>query len=173
MYQRGFEERLADAAFRNAIRIAPNDGDVQNSYAVYLCGQDKFRQAEDYFRKAARNPLYSTPATALVNAGVCMRSKPDMSAAEQYFRSALEVRQNYPDALLQLAVMKYEQDNALGARAFVERLLSSSKPSPDALLLAWRIEQKLGDERAAADYADELQSRYPDSRQARAVRERG
>lgn len=173
VYQRVNEEKLADQAYRSAIRLAPDDGSVQNSYAVYLCGQKEYRQAEQYFVKAARNPLYSTPAAALTNAGVCMRSKDDLDAAERYFRNALEIKSDYADALLQLAVLKFETDNALSSRAFLQRLMSAGVSSADVLLLAWRVETQLGDQRAAGRYADELRERFPESRQTRVLEQGG
>lgn len=43
VYQRINEPDLAEGAYKNAIKVSPNNGAVQNSYAVYLCGQDKFK----------------------------------------------------------------------------------------------------------------------------------
>lgn len=166
LYQRIDEPELADKSYRNAIRVAPNEASVQNSYAVYLCGKQRFDQAERYFVRAARNPLYQTPAAALTNAGVCMRSKPDADAAERYFREALEVDASFADALIQLADLKMESGNPLSARAFLQRLLASTEPTAESLMLGWRIEKALGDDRAAAEYADMLVERFPKSREA-------
>lgn len=166
LYQRIDEPDLADKSFRNAIRVAPNEAAVLNSYAVYLCGKQRFSQAERFFTRAARNPLYATPAAALTNAGVCMRSKPDIDAAERYFREALGVDPSFAEALIQLADLKMESGNLLSARAFLQRLLSASKPTAESLMLGWRIETALGDERAAAEYADMIVEQFPESREA-------
>ncbi len=166
LYQRIDEPDLADKSFRNAMRVAPNEASVQNSYAVYLCGKQRFSQAERYFVSAARNPLYQTPAAALTNAGVCMRSKPDAAAAERYFREALEIDARFSEALIQLADLKMESGNPLSARAFLQRLLADADPTAESLMLGWRIEKALGDDRAAAEYADMLVELFPDSREA-------
>lgn len=166
LYQRIDEPKLAEKAFRDAIRVAPDEAAVQNSYAIFLCGKRRFDQAERYFVRAARNPLYSTPAAALTNAGVCMRNKPDMEAAERFFRQALDVNATFGDALIQLADLKLATGNPLSARAFLERLLQRVDPTAETLLLGWRIETALGDSRAADDYADQLVELFPDSREA-------
>ena len=170
LYQRIDEPDLADRSYRNAIRVAPDEASVQNSYAVYLCGKRRFEQAERYFVRAARNPLYSTPAAALTNAGVCMRSKPDLDAAERYFREALDVDEAFPEALIQLADLKMKSGNLLSARAFMQRLLAAREPTAESLLLGWRIEKALGDDDAAAEYAEMLVERFPESREANRLR---
>ncbi len=167
LYQRVDEPELADRSYRNAIRVAPNDAYVQNSYAVYLCGKKDYNEAVRYFVRAANNPLYSTPEAALNNAGVCMRSKPDLEAAERYFRQALQLNERYPDALAELATLQMENGNLLSARAFVQRLLAATKPTTaSTLLLAWRVEKALGDERAADNFANRLRDEYPESPEA-------
>ena len=166
LYQRVDEPDLADRSYRNAIRVAPDDAAVQNSYAVYLCGKKEYDSAVRYFVRAANNPLYSTPAAAWTNAGVCMREKSDLDAAERYFRQALEVDDAYPSALAELARLQMETGNALSARAFVQRLLAAQRPTAATLLLAWRVETELGDERAAQSYADSLREQFPESQEA-------
>ncbi|MEL6871019.1 MAG: type IV pilus biogenesis/stability protein PilW [Pseudomonadota bacterium] len=173
LYERIDEPKLANRSYKDAIRMAPDDAAVQNSYAVYLCGQKKFSQAEAYFVDAAKNPLYGTPAAALTNAGVCMRQKPDLQAAEKYFREALRISREYPDALLELALLQVEKGNMLSARAFVQRLVAAQEPSADVLLLGWRVEKALGDDLAAADFADRLRESFPDAPQTRQVTQGG
>lgn len=173
LYQRLNESKLADAAYRDAIRVAPDDGAVQNSYAIYLCGKKKFTEAERYFVRAANNPLYATPAAALTNAGVCMTDKPDLKAAEIYFRRALDVDEEFGDALMQMAQLKRQQGNLLSARAFLQRLMDVKTPTPEMLLLAWRVEKSLGDDRAATLFAEALERDFPNSQQMMVVREGG
>ena len=95
-----------------------------------------------------------------------MRSKPDLAAAERYFRQALQVNESYPDALSELATLQIENGNLLSARAFVQRLLAAQEPTASTLLLAWRVEKALGDERAAANFADTLREEFPESPEA-------
>ncbi|MEO0576843.1 MAG: type IV pilus biogenesis/stability protein PilW [Pseudomonadota bacterium] len=170
LYQRLDEPQLADRSFRNAIKIAPDDAAVQNSYAVHLCGQKQFKKAERYFVDAATNPIYGTPAAAWTNAGVCMLDKPDDASAERYFRRALEVDRQFASALLELAVLKFDQNNALSARAFLQRFFAAHDATAQTLLLAARVEERLADDTAFAEFSQRLQDEFPDSAEARQLR---
>ncbi len=169
LYQRINEPDLAERSFRNALRTDPDDAAVQNTYAIYLCGKGKYDQATKYFTEAATNPLYTTPAVAWTNAGVCMRDKGDLNAAERYFREALKVDGRFADALLELAVLKLETGNPLSARAFLERHMAVREPSPQTLLLAWEVERTLGDDAAADRFGRQLRESFPDSVEAEQV----
>ncbi|MEL7310146.1 MAG: type IV pilus biogenesis/stability protein PilW [Pseudomonadota bacterium] len=169
LYQTINEPELADRSFRNAIRTDPDDAAVQNTYAVHLCGKKRYDQAEKYFTRAATNPLYQTPEAAWTNAGVCMRDKGDLAAAERYFREALKVERSFPDALLELATLKLETGNPLSARAFLERLMAVREATPQLLLLAWEVERTLGDTAAASRFSERLLQDFPDSVEAERV----
>ena len=50
---------------------------------------------------AARNPLYKTPEIALINAGRCAGSLGENKQAEAFFKRALAVSPNNPEAALE------------------------------------------------------------------------
>jgi type IV pilus assembly protein PilF len=160
----------ADRHFSDALRLEPKNPEMMNNYAVFLCRRGHYAQGQKLFEQAARNPIYATPEVAFANAGVCARSAKDLPRAEELFRRALSARQDYPDALLQLADLTFERGNGLGARALLERYFGAAPPSPESLYLALRVERSLGDQQAAERYAAQLQKDYPDSTQARALR---
>ena len=162
-------QRLAREAYEKAIRVAPRDFDVQNTYAVYLCRQQDYRQAQKFFDKAGSHPENDDAEVTLTNAGVCMGQKPDLAAAEKYFRMALEHKLNYGEALLQLCLLKFQQEDYLSARAFLQRYMSSAIPTAGVLYLASRIEDMLGNDRGKIDYEDQLIREFPTSPEARKV----
>lgn len=161
--------RLARASYEEAVRAGPRNFDIQNTYAVFLCRQRDFVAAEREFSKAANHPENDNAEVTLTNAGVCMVQKPDLEAAEGFFRQALGRRANYPEALLQLCLLKYGQEDYLGARAFFQRYLTAGKASAGVLFLGAQIEQKLGDGRAQKEYEDQLLRDFPTSPEARRV----
>jgi type IV pilus assembly protein PilF len=161
--------RLAIQAYENAIRVAPRDFDIQNTYAVFLCRQQDYDQAQKYFDKAGSHPENDDAEVTLTNAGVCMGQKPDLAAAENYFRKALEHKSNYAEALLQLCLLKFQQEDYLTARAFLQRYMSSTIPTAGVLYLASRIEDMLGNDRGKTDYEDQLIREFPTSPEARKV----
>jgi type IV pilus assembly protein PilF len=161
--------RLAKEAYNNAIRVAPKDFNVQNAYAVFLCRQKDFSGAAKYFDKAIGHPENDDAEITSTNAGMCMMEKPDATAAEAYFRDALERRPRHGDALIQLCLLKYQQKDYLGSRAFLQRFMASHTSTAGVLYLASKIEDMLGNDRGRVDYEDQLIREFPASPETRKV----
>jgi len=172
-YEAMGNERLARESHEAAVRVEPHNFDVQNTYAVFLCNQEDFKGAKRYFDKAASNPENDNAEITLTNAGTCMFGEPDLEAAEDYFRQALERKPEYPDALLQLCLLKYRQKDYLGSRAFLQRFMGVSKTTAGVLFLAAQIEEQLGNDRGRTEYVNQLLREFPQSDQARQVLESG
>lgn len=162
--QRG-ELVLAERHYRRALALNPDDANVRNNFGVFLCARGKLKEAEDYFLDAARDRRYPTPEAAWTNAGVCFKNR-DANKAEQYFREAVRVNPNFPDALAQLASLAYMKGDYLRARAFIQRFEQSGRLSPEMLLLAARTETALGDPAAARQYQTRLKREFPASPEA-------
>src|SRR6202021_3272142 len=92
----------AGRAYAAGFRLRKGDPDIQNNYAGFLCRTGKAVAGEKLFAEVARSPLYQTPEVALVNAGVCVRGTGDLVDAERYFKKALTIHPNLPEAMLQL-----------------------------------------------------------------------
>ena len=165
-------ERLAEEAYTSAVRVAPRDFDVLNTYAVYLCRQERQDEASRYFDRAINAPTNDYAEITLTNAGVCMTQKPDLVAAESYFRKALERNTNYAEALLQMCLLKYQQEDFLTSRAFLQRYLAANEASAAVLGLGWEIESRLGDDRARDEYFDQLMEEFPDAPETRRIASR-
>jgi len=159
--------RLASESFNRSVRLAPNDQDVRNAYAVFLCGQEEYDEARKQFDRAIEVRENDNPEIMMSNAGVCMANKPDLELAEQYFRQALARRPSYAEALIQLAALKHRTGDSLTARAFLQRYLATTAESAAVLDLAIQIETALGDDRAATDYINRLLRVFPESAEAR------
>jgi len=159
--------RLATESFDSAVRFGPNNKDVRNAYAVFLCGQGDYDEARKQFDRAIDIRENDNPEVMMSNAGVCMAKKPDLELAEQYFRQAIQRRPNYGEALIQMAALKHRADDNLTARAFLQRYLAVNEASAAVLYLAIQIETQLGMEREATDYMNQLLRDFPDSAEAR------
>jgi type IV pilus assembly protein PilF len=168
-YVRLENQRLAKEHFNKAVKYEPDNFDARNAYAVYLCQQKEFDKARQQFDRAIAVYNNDNAEIPLTNAGVCMANKPDYVLAEKYFREALEFKSSYGEALIQLAALKHKTGNELHARAFLQRYLIANEASPSVLLLGIGIENKLGDDRAATDYSNQLLRDYPDSNEAKYV----
>ncbi len=162
--------RLAEESHDKAVKLEPRNFDVQNAYAVFLCRQKRYDAAEVQLERSIKAATNDNPEVMLTNAGVCLMQKPDYEKAEAYFRRALEAKSNYPEALLQLAVLDHTIGDDLGARAFVQRYRAAHKDNPSVLYLCSLVEAKLGDKRARAECVDKLQADFPKSPEAKQLR---
>lgn len=163
--------RLATESYEEAVRVAPRNYNVVNTYAVFLCRQRDFDAAMKNFDRAIDVTENDDVEITLTNAGVCLTQKPDLAGAESYFRRALERRPNYGEALIQLALVKVGQEEYLAARAFLQRYLGSYPPSAGILFLGVTIESELGDERARSEFSDRILREFPQSAEAKKVLE--
>lgn len=165
--------RLATESYEQAVRVAPNDYNVLNAYAIFLCNRGEFDSAQKYFDRGIKVQENDSAEVMMTNAGVCMVQKPDRAEAEEYFRQALQRKPNYGEALIQMSVLKYSSEDYLGARAFLQRYLSANAPSAAVLYLGVQIEEVLGDKRARTDYSNQILREFPKSPEARRILETG
>ncbi len=170
IYEQLGDSRRAGQHYRTASRLAPNDGATQNAFAVHLCRQQRFGEAERHFQRAMDDPFYATPELAYANAGACARRAGDSEQAQRYLRQALEIDPGYADALFQLAGLYLEQGDAFRARAFFQRFEGVAGVDAAALMLGYRIENSLDNTSGAYRYARRLEQDFPDSLQARELR---
>jgi type IV pilus assembly protein PilF len=148
-------ERAAEH-YRKSIQHGGRSGDVLNNYGSWLCRQRKFDEADETFRKALADPFYKTPESALANAGSCALAAGRFDIGENYLRQVLQARPNDDQALIGLAEIAFRKEEFMRARAFVQRADSQSPLGRSGLELAIRIEERLGDEQAAAGYRSRL-----------------
>jgi type IV pilus assembly protein PilF len=167
VYQRLGQHQLAEKHFREAVGLQPTDPFILNSYASYLCTQRKFVEAETQYNKALANPLYPTPWVAMTNMGLCAKSGGNSGKAEVYFGKALNVNPLFAPALAAMADLEYSRGSFKSARSYLDRYFKTSQPTPQVLLLAVRVERKLGAPKRASTYAQMLRQSYPGSAEAR------
>jgi len=153
----------AERHYQRATALAPNNAAVANGYAVFLCRNNRWRDAESYFRRAADDPRYATPEAALANAGVCARNAGDHGKAEEYFRAALNKNPAFPDALSSMMELSYDAKNYLQARAFMQRYLDVRPANASVLWLCFNIEQELDNPDGAQRCAAQLREGFPGS----------
>ncbi len=151
----------AGAHFMRAAKLAPEEGYVLNTTAVWLCQSGRAAEADAMFLKATRDPFYKSREQAFFNAGKCAQDAGDLTKAEGYLRDGLAGAPEDPRLLEQMVRLKVRQGDLMGARAFFQRREALGPPGPEMLDLAARIEQSSGDQAAAARYRQQLQSDHP------------
>ena len=174
VYQNLGDAKGAEKQYRKAVSLASRDPDALDSLAAFLCGEESGqKEAMKLFDRALSIPLsksFSNKALINTNAGVCIKTS-DLARAEDYLRAALVADPQYGEALLQLADVSNQRGNYLQSRAFLQRHLAVSPPSPGALWLGVRIETSLGDFRASDDFGNKLRKLFPESVETRQLLE--
>ena len=172
IYDQLAEYGLAERHFLNSLKLTPQNSYVLNAYGSFLCTQKRYDEADLQFKAALLNPLYKTPEVALTNAGICVKRKfGDLLLAEQYFRQALAKNKTFSIALLQMALLSYDNGEYLSSRAYLQRFLAVAKPTAGSLLVGIQNEKKLGDQDAVASYTLLLKNNFPDSQETQRLRE--
>lgn len=169
LYERIGNQAEAEKHYRRAAALAPDKGDANNNLGAFLCKTGRAAEAAQYFQKAVNDPFYQTPALAWTNAGRCLETSGDVAGAEDDYRKAVALDPQNAEALLQIASLLFQQNDAFRARAFLQRYDGLGQVSPAGLKLGHDIELRLGNKDAARNYSRRLQSQFPDSEQARAV----
>jgi type IV pilus assembly protein PilF len=164
------ENRLAEDSFERALRLSPNEPEINHNYGWFLCQNKREEESIRYFLQAIRNPLYPTPWRSYSAAGQCSLRIDKPKDAEEFFLRALRQEPDEPASLLQLGQIRYRQGNLEEARKLVSRYNRLLTPSPESLWLALRVERKLGQRVAERNFATELRRRYPDSPEAQALK---
>lgn len=159
------EDQRAEENFRRAIERSPQFSEAHNNFGQFLCQRKRMQEARQHFETALANPLYSSPEKALSNAGACSLEQGDLATAEMYYTRAVRRAPNHASAHLGLAEAQFRQDRWLGARALLRQLTEQAEVSAQALWLGVRIERRLGDREAEANYGAQLRRRYPESMQ--------
>jgi type IV pilus assembly protein PilF len=169
-YDRQGHTELAEQHYLRATQLAPQNAAAANSYGVFLCRQSRWNEAQPYFRRAADTVNYSGEV-ALTNAGVCALQADVPQAAEQFLREALQRNPQFPDALSGMVDVSVRNQDFLRARGFMQRLADLQAPNATLLLTCYRIEVELNDRLAAERCASQLRERFPNSSEARSLRE--
>lgn len=157
------QNEQAEASFRRAVGLAPNNPEINNNFGWFLCQNGKIKESFTYFNKVLRNPLYQTPAKVLHNMGVCAIMDKDDASGEAYLFRALKLDTNNLRAYYLLADLGYRNSRHDDARDWLKQLHVKMEPTAETAWLALRIDRKLGNREGEARYAGILRRKYRDS----------
>ena len=169
VYMQLKENDRAEASFERALRLSPNDADINHNYGWFLCQTGREPASIKYFLQAIRNPLYPTPWRSYSAAGSCTLKIDQVKEAEAFFERALKLDPDEPASLLYLGQIRYRQGRVGEARKLVAQHNKIVTPSAESLWLALKIERRLGERLAEQGYANQLRRRYPQSPEYQAL----
>jgi type IV pilus assembly protein PilF len=163
------ENQLAEQSFERALRLSPNDPDINHNFGWFLCNTSREKDSVKYFVQAIRNPLYATPWRSYSAAGVCSLRGGNPKDAEEFFQRALKLEPDDAPSLIKLGEIRYKQGQIEEARRLVTRYNKLITPSAESLWLALRIERRSGERVAEQAYANQLRRRFPTSAEYRSL----
>lgn len=166
VYMALLEDKKAEEDFTRSLDLDNKESGTRNNYGWFLCQRGREKEAMEQFMEAVKNPLYATPEKAYLNAGMCAKTAGKFKNAETYFQQALYIQPKMTEALLGMAELSFAKADYAGAKSYFLRLArNGAELSAADLLLASRVERKLGDKNAEASYKLQLRKRFPDSRE--------
>jgi len=157
------ENAQATASFERALRLDPNDPDVNHNYALFLCGTDREELSLRYFMTAVRNPLYATPQKSYTLAASCALRKNLEADAATYFDRALRLDPTYSAAMIGFAQLKFRRGEMADSKNLVDRFNRIAEPTSESLWLALRIARAVGDRNGEASYTGQLRRLFAGS----------
>lgn len=160
------QDDIASANFKKAVEVDPNNSESHNNFGSFLCAKGHYDASIKEFLAAVKNPLYTTPAMAYTNAGICSMRKNDVTNAEVYLQKALEIEPLSNMAAYQLATLQFNRNDAPAAKKTLQHVMLG-QPAPEMLWLAIQIERVVGERDAEASYSLQLRRQYPESAQAK------
>jgi type IV pilus assembly protein PilF len=102
-----------------------------------------------------------------MNAATCAAEvQHDTKAAKEFLRQALEKNPKMAPALFRMSKVNFEAQDYMSAKAYYERFTQVADQNAESLWLGIQIEQKLGDQQSADNYAMMLRGKFPDSPEA-------
>jgi type IV pilus assembly protein PilF len=166
IYMRMGEKDLANDNFLQALKLAPNDPDLNNNYGSFLCQNNRGRESFKHFDAALANRNYQSPAGAMNNAGACALQLKDIDLAEKYLLQALKLAPDVPETNIGLAKVYYSRRDYTRANFFVTQLTKVAKLDnlpADVLWMSIKVQHKMGDEGLEHGFATQLRRHHADS----------
>ncbi len=160
------EDKEAEEDFKRSLHLDNTDSDTHNNYGWFLCQRGREKESIPHFMAAIKNPMYTTPGLAYLNAGLCSRRAGNTRDAEEFLQKALVVQPGMAQAMFVLADLNFANGDYFAARKyFADFSQKTDKPTAEQLWLGVRINRKVGDRNSEASYATQLRNRFPDARE--------
>lgn len=162
-YQLVEENERAAEAYNNAMKLAPRNADIANSYGAFLCQINRFEEAQSYFLKAVNSQQYASSAQTYENMALCAQKQGDLNQAIEHVQTALNHQPARAKSLFLLAQLYTANEQFEEAAQTLRRYEKVASISPESLNLAIQIARGRGDMATARGFGDMLISLYPDS----------
>lgn len=165
VYMRLTNNRLAEESFQRALQLNPRDADALHNYGWFVCQQGQHARAVELFQAALASPLYAGQAKTLMAKGVCQIRMGQLPEAEGSLARSYELDPANPITGYNLAVLMFRRGEDGRAQFYARRLNNSELANAETLWLGIKIERRLRNTQAVEQLAQQLQRRYPQSKE--------
>jgi type IV pilus assembly protein PilF len=163
VYMALHEDQSAEKNFQRALELSPNQPEIHNNYGWYLCSVHQYDEAIKQFNIAIANPLYTSPQSALTNAGLCSVQAGQTAQGQAYLEKSLDLNSNQPPAQTGLAQIYYQQGRYTEASALISPLIDRQQADAKLLWLGLRIARKTNDHNAESSDDLLLRNQFPNA----------
>ncbi|WCE30298.1 type IV pilus biogenesis/stability protein PilW [Vibrio sp. SCSIO 43137] len=164
-YQLVGENELAEKHYKKALRQSPSNGDVLNNYGVFLCKLGNYKQADELFNRAIKQPDYYQVAKSYQNAAFCSLKSDDKEQAAYYFKRSLDYQPHQILVMYKLARLEFEMGQLAEAKDRLIKIHSKFGYQKQSLMLLIEIAGQLNRSAMAEKYSAILERLYPGSTQ--------
>ncbi len=164
------EDDKAESSFRRSLQLDPESSESHNNFGTFLCSRNRVDDSIKEFMAALKNPLYTTPESAWLNAGICALKKGNDKDAEGYLKNALQAQPDLIGVHYHLASLYFNRGEHELASQHMQQFMRSGNPTPESLWMGIRIAREVNDRNAEASYGMLLRNKFPNSEQAKALR---
>lgn len=170
IYMRLNEFSLAQDSFMKALSIRPGNANILHNLGWLRCQQERYPEAMDDFSRALSNPAYGERAKTYMTQGLCQIRAGQRREAEQSLLKSYEFDAANPVTSYNLANLLLQNGDFARAQFYIRRLNNSEWANAESLWLGIKVENRIADRVAMLQLANQLEKRFPQSREAAAYR---
>jgi type IV pilus assembly protein PilF len=161
VFQVEMEPKLADEHYRKALSQRGGDARLLNNYGSFLYEQKRYEEALERYQQAAQDTLYPERSRVFENLGLTAQELNLREQAKGYFQRSLRLNSRQPKALMEMAMMSYEDKAYVPARGYYESYSALVEQDARSLLLGTRLATIFEDRDKAASLGLQLKRLYP------------
>lgn len=165
VYMRLNDAALAEESFKRALQINPRDPDALHNYGYFTCQLGRHAEAVQLFNRALTSPLYGGQAKTLMMLGTCQLRMGQANEAEGSFSRAYELDPANPYVGFNLASLEFRRGEMTKAQFVIRRINNSEQANAETLWLGIKIERQLNNAQVVEQLAQQLQRRFPRSKE--------
>ena len=129
IYQQLGKNNDAETDFKKSLSLDDSYSEANVNYAVYLCDQKRYPEAQEHFMLALNNPLYVAPEVGYFSNGKCYFKQSNYVEANNYFLKSMSYRNVPQDVYIEMAKLQIVNQNYQLANYYINKFAGSQTPA--------------------------------------------